>query len=202
VTLVAEVGDFSRFANPRQLMAYLGLLPSEHSSGRTVHRAGITKVGNALARRALIEGAWTYRMQPRVSASCTTVSRLCRKSSETSAGRLRSGFAPVTAASPRRGSPKSWSLPPSPERCSGSFGRSLAPSRPPLSPPFEACSSKCPRLEAGRGSGILARCYEPALPTLAPRLRQPKTKPRSCGNQPAHESLLNRRLRPRLLPWA
>jgi transposase len=67
VTLVAEVGDFSRFANPRQLMAYLGLVPSEHSSGRTVHRAGITKAGNALARRALIEGAWTYRMQPRVS---------------------------------------------------------------------------------------------------------------------------------------
>ena len=63
VTLVAEVGDFSRFANPRQLMAYLGLVPSEHSSGRAVHRAGITKAGNALARRALIEGAWTYRMQ-------------------------------------------------------------------------------------------------------------------------------------------
>ncbi|MGB7599432.1 MAG: IS110 family transposase [Candidatus Sulfotelmatobacter sp.] len=67
VTLVAEVGDFTRFANPRQLMAYLGLVPSEHSSGCTVHRAGITKAGNALARRALIEGAWTYRMQPRVS---------------------------------------------------------------------------------------------------------------------------------------
>ena len=67
VTLVAEVGDFSRFANPRQLMAYLGLVPSEHSSGRAVHRAGITKAGNALARRAVIEGAWTYRMQPRVS---------------------------------------------------------------------------------------------------------------------------------------
>ena len=62
--------------------------------------------------------------------------------------------------------------------------------------------NQCPRLEAGRGSGILARCYEPAPPTLAPRPRQPKTKPRSCGNQPAHESLLNRRLRPRLLPWA
>ena len=59
VTLVAEVGDFSRFANPRQLMAYLGLVPSEHSSGRTVRRAGITKAGNALARRALIEGAGT-----------------------------------------------------------------------------------------------------------------------------------------------
>ncbi len=67
VTVVAEVGEFTRFANPRQLMAYLGLVPSEHSSGCTVHRAGITKAGNALARRALIEGAWTYRMQARVS---------------------------------------------------------------------------------------------------------------------------------------
>jgi transposase len=67
VTLVAEVGDFARFANPRQLMAYLGLVPAEHSSGRAVRRAGITKAGNALARRALIEGAWTYRMHPRVS---------------------------------------------------------------------------------------------------------------------------------------
>ena len=67
VTVAAEVGDFSRFANPRQLMAYLGLVPSERSSGSTVRRGGITKAGNALARRVLIEGAWTYRMQARVS---------------------------------------------------------------------------------------------------------------------------------------
>ena len=67
VIMAAEVGDFSRFNNPRQLMAYLGLTPSEHSSGATVRRGGITKAGNALARRALIEGAWTYRMQARVS---------------------------------------------------------------------------------------------------------------------------------------
>jgi len=67
VTVVAEVGDFSRFANPRQLMAYLGLVPSEHSSGTSVRRGGITKAGSALARRVLIEGAWTYRMQARVS---------------------------------------------------------------------------------------------------------------------------------------
>jgi transposase len=67
VTVVAEVGDFSRFASPRQLMAYLGLVPSERSSGASVHRGGITKAGNAHARRALIEGAWTYRMQARVS---------------------------------------------------------------------------------------------------------------------------------------
>jgi transposase len=67
VTVVAEVGDFSRFDNPRQLMAYLGLTPSEHSSGASVRRGGITKAGSGLARRALIEGAWSYRMQARVS---------------------------------------------------------------------------------------------------------------------------------------
>lgn len=66
VTVVAEVGDFHRFATPRQLMAYLGLTPTEHSSGNTVRRGGITKVGSSLARRVLIEGAWSYRMQPRV----------------------------------------------------------------------------------------------------------------------------------------
>jgi transposase len=48
-------------------MAYLGLVPSEHSSGGAVRRGGITKAGNLHARRALIEGAWTYRMQARVS---------------------------------------------------------------------------------------------------------------------------------------
>src|SRR6202044_4021563 len=67
VTVAAEVGDFTRFDNPRQVMAYLGLTPSEHSSGTAIRRGGITKAGNALARRVLIEGAWTYRMQARVS---------------------------------------------------------------------------------------------------------------------------------------
>jgi transposase len=67
VVVVAEVGDFRRFANARQLMAYLGLVPSEHSSGSRVWRGGITKAGNVLARRVLIEGAWTYRMSARIS---------------------------------------------------------------------------------------------------------------------------------------
>ena len=66
VVLVAEVGDFTRFANPRQLMAYFGLIPGERSSGETVRRGGITKTGNSHARRALVEGAWAYRMKPRV----------------------------------------------------------------------------------------------------------------------------------------
>jgi transposase len=67
VTVVAEVGDFHRFETPRLLMAYLGLTPSEHSSGSSIRRGGITKAGSGLARRVLIEGAWSYRMQPRVS---------------------------------------------------------------------------------------------------------------------------------------
>src|SRR5271169_5789729 len=66
-TLIAELGDLSRFANPRQLMAYLGLVPSEHSSGASVRRGGLTKAGNSAARRLLIEAAWTYRFPARVS---------------------------------------------------------------------------------------------------------------------------------------
>ncbi len=68
VVLVAEVGDFRRFANPRQLMAWLGLVPSEHSSGAKVLRGGITKAGNGRARRVLVEGAWSYRFPARVTS--------------------------------------------------------------------------------------------------------------------------------------
>jgi transposase len=66
VVLVSEVGDFTRFASPRQLMAYFGLVPGERSSGETVRRGAIAKTGNSHARRALVEGAWAYRMKPRV----------------------------------------------------------------------------------------------------------------------------------------
>jgi transposase len=65
-TLVAEIGDLTRFDNPRQLMAHLGLAPSEHSSGATTRRGGITKTGNAAARRAMTEAAWTYRLPARI----------------------------------------------------------------------------------------------------------------------------------------
>jgi len=66
-TLIAELGDLSRFADPRQLMAYLGLVPCEHSSGASVRRGGITKAGNGAARRLLIEAAWSYRFPARIS---------------------------------------------------------------------------------------------------------------------------------------
>jgi transposase len=67
VTFAAEIGDVRRFDSPRQLMAYLGLVPSESSTGEKVRRGGITKAGNGRARRVLIEGAWTYRFPARVS---------------------------------------------------------------------------------------------------------------------------------------
>lgn len=68
VTIVAEIGDFSRFARPAQLMSYLGLVPSEHSSGQSVRRGGITRSGNKHARTALVESAWSYRFKPARSA--------------------------------------------------------------------------------------------------------------------------------------
>jgi transposase len=67
VILIAELGDLSRFENPRQLMSYLGLMPSEPTTGEHRRQGGITKTGNSHARRALIEGAWAYRYPAQVS---------------------------------------------------------------------------------------------------------------------------------------
>jgi len=67
VGVLAEIGDLSRFQNPRELMGYLGLVPSESSTGDKVKRGGITKAGNGRARRILVEAAWSYRYPPRVS---------------------------------------------------------------------------------------------------------------------------------------
>jgi transposase len=67
VTIVAELGDLTRFDNPRQLMSYVGLHPSEHSSGSTRRQGGIAKTGNAHPRGVLVEGAWAYRYMPKVS---------------------------------------------------------------------------------------------------------------------------------------
>ena len=65
MTVLAELGDVTRFDSPRQLMAYLGLVPSEHSSGTTRRQGPITKAGNGHVRRVLIESAWSYRFPAR-----------------------------------------------------------------------------------------------------------------------------------------
>jgi transposase len=67
VTLRAELGDLRRFDPPRQLVSYLGLVPSEHSSGERRRQGAITKTGNSPARRVLVEGAWAYRSPAKVS---------------------------------------------------------------------------------------------------------------------------------------
>lgn len=67
VILLAELGEITRFDTPRQLMSYLGLTPSEYSSGERRRQGGITKAGNSHARRALVEGAWAYRYPAKVS---------------------------------------------------------------------------------------------------------------------------------------
>jgi transposase len=64
IILIAEVVDFQRFRRPRELMAYLGLVPSEYSSGETQRRGALTKAGNSHARRGLVEAAWHYRHRP------------------------------------------------------------------------------------------------------------------------------------------
>jgi transposase len=67
VTSVAELGDLTRVDHPRQLMRYLGLPPSESSSGARRRQGAIPKTGNTPARRALIDGAWAYRSPAKVS---------------------------------------------------------------------------------------------------------------------------------------
>jgi transposase len=67
VTILSLTGDLRRFSRPTQLSAYFGLVPSEHSSGDSIRRAGITRAGNTEARRVLIQGAWSYRFPARVT---------------------------------------------------------------------------------------------------------------------------------------
>src|SRR5262245_25055804 len=110
VGVLAEIGDLSRFQNPRELMGYLGLVPSESSTGDKVKRGGITKAGNGRARRILVEAAWTYRYparvgrenQPKVTAAPRRPREIARKAQAGRCGRfgalLRKGKLPTVAA--------------------------------------------------------------------------------------------------------
>jgi len=79
MTLVAELQDFLRFENPRKLMAYVGLVPGEHSSGPKRRQGSITKAGNSAARRMLVEIAWHYQHSARVSPIIATRQDQCPK---------------------------------------------------------------------------------------------------------------------------
>jgi transposase len=67
--LISEIGDFARFSHPRELASWLGITPTEYSSGESQHRGHITKAGNRHARRLMVEAAWHYRHPPRRPAS-------------------------------------------------------------------------------------------------------------------------------------
>jgi transposase len=135
VVLAAGIGDFRRFATPRQLMAWLGLVPSEHSSGAKVERGGITKAGNGRARRVLVEGAWSYRFPARITspiqARLDDVPEAVRARSP---GRRSSGFAPASDGLWRRARLRTWSPPQWPARWRPLPGRSRAKSSPGRSP--------------------------------------------------------------------
>ena len=97
MTIVSEIGDLRRFASAPQLMAYLGVVPSEHSSGSTKSRGGITKTGNGHVRRVLVEAAWTYRhparkptvLQRRAKRAPEVVQEIAWKAQKRMCGRYR-----------------------------------------------------------------------------------------------------------------
>ena len=97
MTVLAELGDISRFDSPRQLMAYLGLVPSEHSSGGSRRQGSITKTGNGHVRRVLVEAAWSYRfparktriIQQRAERTSSTVQAMAWEAQKRLCGRYR-----------------------------------------------------------------------------------------------------------------
>jgi transposase len=144
-TLVAELGDITRFANPRQLMAYLGLVPSEHSSGGARRQGGITKAGNGAARRMLIEAAWSYRFRRASAESNCCGKRAWPSRSATPHGRRRNGCVGDTASSPGRESRPPWLRPRSHANCRASSGRSPNKCRLPALDALRSISDITPR---------------------------------------------------------
>jgi len=107
-TLVAELGDITCFDNPRQLMAYLGLVPLEHSSGATQCQCGITKAGNGTARRTLIEAAWSYRFPARTSRDQLPRQEALSKAIRDTAWKRRAAVRTAIARSLRWASRRRW----------------------------------------------------------------------------------------------
>jgi hypothetical protein len=102
-TLIAELGDLSRFVDPRQLIACIGLVPSEHSSGTSIRRGGLTKAGNRAAHRLLIEAAWCYRSRRRSAATCGCGRKIKPiRSMASPVAAIKSTGLPVGSAKPER----------------------------------------------------------------------------------------------------
>ena len=143
VTLMAELGDLARFENPRQLMGYVGLVPSERSTGDRVKRGGITRRGNAIVRRTLVEASWGYRHAPRIRREKIHVIETFPSRSPISRGRHKAACASDIASSAPAASaaPSRWP--------------SHVSLRPSYGPSVGKCRSRCDALHflAGKAEG-------------------------------------------------
>jgi len=113
LTIAGELGDPRRFATAPRTMAFVGLVPSEHSSGAKRVQGGITKTGNAHLRRVLVESAWTATIRSS-ARRCACASAARRPPLSRAPGRPSSDFIVATDASPRVGNPNNTSSPPWP----------------------------------------------------------------------------------------
>jgi hypothetical protein len=95
---VAELGDLRRFPHPREFMSYLGLVPSEHSSGNSKQRGNVTKTGNTHVRRILVEAAWNDRLPARIVNRSSLGWKGNLGTSSTSRGKRSFGSAKYSAA--------------------------------------------------------------------------------------------------------
>lgn len=193
VTFVTEIGDLNRFESPRQLMGYLGLVPSERSTGDTVKRGGITKAGNGRVRHMLVESAWTYRHPPRVGAkklykleqTTPEVREIAWKAQTRLTARYRALSAKgkkttvVCTAIARELVGFMWCV-----------GRPSRPKSLVVSDDHEAIT----RVQAGGGGPRQGNSRQTLCgrlrPTPAVRQGTPRTHTRNCGSQPAHQSLI------------
>ena len=207
-TVIAELGDITRFANPRQLMAYLGLVPFERSSGATRRQGAITKAGNGAARRMLIEAAWSYRFPARISreqllrqeglakpirdTAWKAQERLCRRYRKLA----RAGKSPtvVTTAIARELAGFAWRSPntfkaPTPDALRSTADITIRRSSP-TTHPSKAEQGR----RRGHGQENPRGHYQP---DIFRRWRLDRgssaTHHRSGGSQPAHQSMINRR---------
>jgi transposase len=127
IVLFAELGNISRFDSPKELMAFLGLVPSEHSSGARRRQGALTLTGNGHARRMLVESAWSYRFAARQTTStCGARGAMPRRRPRRSPGRPSHACAGAIVPSPGRGRTPSWCAWPSPANWPASSGISCA----------------------------------------------------------------------------
>jgi hypothetical protein len=200
VTTVAELGDLTRFAHPRQLMHYLGLTPSAYSRGGRRQQGGIPKTGNPHARRALVEGAWAYRypatgsrhLQLRLAKLPTAIHAISGKAQVRLCKRYRQLMAPgkhahqVVVAMARECSAFLWAMAKqvagSPKAYRGQCVDAQVKGFQPLS---EETQPRC---------GVTLGGVRRPTGTLVPRRRQAPDGCKEGGSQPTDISVINRRV--------